>query len=82
MGRLLVRYQDTDAIRWGELEGHAPRQPSENVSVLPLAVHADTTSEIISAVDQTDLRREPRIEVSADQLLSPVTNDAQFLRKA
>jgi hypothetical protein len=53
MGRLLVRYRDTAAIRWGELEGHAPRQPNEIVSVLPLAVHADTTSEIISAVEQT-----------------------------
>ena len=37
MGRLLVRYRDTDAIRWGELEGSAPRQPNEAVSVLPLA---------------------------------------------
>jgi 2-keto-4-pentenoate hydratase/2-oxohepta-3-ene-1,7-dioic acid hydratase in catechol pathway len=78
MGRLLVRYRNTDAIRWGELEGHAPRQPNEIVSVLPLTVHADTTSDIISALDQTHVRREPKIEVSADQLLSPVTNDAQI----
>jgi len=40
MGTLLVRYRDTNAIRWGELEGNAPRQPNEVLSVLPLASHA------------------------------------------
>jgi 2-keto-4-pentenoate hydratase/2-oxohepta-3-ene-1,7-dioic acid hydratase in catechol pathway len=78
MGRLLVRYRDTDAIRWGELEGNAPRQPNEVISVLPLACHASATSEVILALDQTDVKREPGIEVLANQLLSPVTNDAQI----
>ena len=50
----------------------------EVASVLPLASDAKTTSDIISSLDQADVRRGPRVEVSAEQLLSPVTTDAQI----
>jgi 2-keto-4-pentenoate hydratase/2-oxohepta-3-ene-1,7-dioic acid hydratase in catechol pathway len=78
MARLLVRYRDAGAIRWGELEGNPPRQPKEVASVLPLASDAKTTSDIITSLDQGDVRRGTRVEVSAEQLLSPVTTDAQI----
>ena len=60
MARLLVRYRDAGAIRWGELEGNPPRQPNEIASVLPLASDAKTTSDIITALDQADVRRGTR----------------------
>jgi 2-keto-4-pentenoate hydratase/2-oxohepta-3-ene-1,7-dioic acid hydratase in catechol pathway len=78
MARLLVRYRDAGAIRWGELEENPPRQPKEVASVLPLVPDAKTTSDILSWLDQADVRRGPRVRVSADQLLSPVTPDAQI----
>ena len=78
MARLLVRYRDAGAIRWGQLEGNPPRQPNEVASVLPLASDAKTTSDIITSLDQADVRRGTRVEVSAEQLLSPVTTDAQI----
>ena len=81
MARLLVRYRDAGAIRWGELEGTPPRQPKEVTSVLPLASDAKTTSDILSWLDRAEVGRGPRVEVSADRLLSPVTPDAQILRK-
>jgi len=38
MGTLLVRYRDTNAIRWGELERKCtPSNRNEVLSVLPLA---------------------------------------------
>ena len=84
MARLLVRYRDAGAIfdgaNWRE---SAPPTKNEVASVLPSASDAKTTSDIgVTSLDQADVRRGTRVEVFAEQLLSPVTTDAQILRKA
>ena len=56
MARLLVRYRDAGAIRWGELEGTPPRQPNEVASVLPLASDAKTSGELALVKIKFDFR--------------------------
>jgi 2-keto-4-pentenoate hydratase/2-oxohepta-3-ene-1,7-dioic acid hydratase in catechol pathway len=77
MGRLIVRYRDSNQIRWGELTGEPPSLPEDVVSVAPLSVAAETTAGLISALDDPAVVAvESERNILAKQLLSPVTPDA------
>lgn len=78
MGQLIVRYRHADQPRWGVLVGAAPVGPGDRVTLAPLVVDADTTSEFLAAQSSGALETEPAIEVKADQLLSPVTTDGSI----
>ena len=78
MGRLIVRYRDGDQTRWGELTGEAPSGPEDVVSVAPLGVAAETTAGLISALDDQVVAVGSKMELVANQLLSPVTSDASI----
>ena len=76
MSRLIVRYNDGDQTRWGELAGEPPSHPEDIVSVAPLSVVAETTAGLISALDDSVVTVESERKILAHQLLSPVTPDA------
>ena len=76
MGRLIVRYKDGDQTRWGELTGEPPTHPEDVVSVAPLALVAETTAGLISALDDQFVAVESETTMPASRLLSPVTSDA------
>jgi 2-keto-4-pentenoate hydratase/2-oxohepta-3-ene-1,7-dioic acid hydratase in catechol pathway len=76
LGKLIVRYTDGAAVRWGLLEGEAPAAPEDNIRVRPLAVDAVTTAELIEALEAGHGGVEDVAEISARSLLSPVTDDA------
>ncbi len=78
MGRLIVRYRDGEQVRWGELDGEPPVQPDDIVNVLPLAIEAATTADFIAAVDLAARPTGSAVQISADQLLSPITPDASI----
>ncbi len=79
MGRLIVRYRDGDQLRWGELEGEPPVQPDEIINIIPLAVEAVTTAQLIAAIDDASPAMGSVTQIAAGQLLSPVTPDASIL---
>jgi len=80
MSRLIVRYADHGAPRWGELVGPAPQRPNDGVELVPLAVPATTTAEfLLHAASLGPAEGQPAITIQAAALLSPVTPDAALI---
>ena len=77
MGRLIVRYEELGSVHWGELAGPPPTGPDDVVDVRPLALAAQTTSDLIAALSRGPATHAGRLQLNAAQLLSPVTRDAQ-----
>jgi len=77
----IARFRDGTNTRWGRLLGQAPLEASDVVELQPLEVEALTTRELLVAVEgqATLLSGGPTLRVSAAQLLSPVTPDAQLI---
>ena len=75
MGKLVVCYRDGGLVCWGELLGKAPRLAEDIIEVAPFVTEAKTTAEIITAFDKGALATRPAMQISAEQLLSPVTAD-------
>jgi len=78
----IVRYRDGTNTRWGRLVGQAPLDASDVVGNCNRSrLEAQTTREFLVAVEgQATLRSGgPALRVSAAQLLSPVTADAQLI---
>jgi len=78
MGKLVVRYRDGDALRWGLLEGDAPTAPEDRLTVRPLLSGAATTSALIDALEAGDVDSQEAVSISAAGLLSPITGDASI----
>ena len=77
MSRLIVRYADNGAVRWGELLGPAPQSADDAVRLVPLAVQCETTVEFLaqaSGLGSTD--ESHAVTIKAAALLSPVTSGA------
>jgi 2-keto-4-pentenoate hydratase/2-oxohepta-3-ene-1,7-dioic acid hydratase in catechol pathway len=79
MPTLLVRYQDADRIRWGWVSGRAPLHARDSVMVEPFVTPATTTRELLLSLESGGVVTEALPEVSARQLLSPVTSDAHLV---
>src|SRR5438445_12317380 len=79
MSRLIVRYRDGRAVRWGDLAGAAPRWPEDAVTVRPLSIGADTTAAFLSQTGAISAVHGPSVLIKASQLLSPVTPDASLV---
>ena len=78
MSRLIVRFVDDGAPRWGEIDDAPPTRPDDVLQVRTLAPGARTTSDLIAALKEQPAGAGAKLEVRADQLLSPVTSDAQI----
>src|SRR5438105_892440 len=80
MSRLIVRYREGSAARWGELAGAAPRSPQDAMTVKPLSTGADTTAAFLLLMGANAVVAEGTdVSVEASQLLSPVTPDASLV---
>jgi 2-keto-4-pentenoate hydratase/2-oxohepta-3-ene-1,7-dioic acid hydratase in catechol pathway len=79
MSRLIVRYQDAAAVRWGELEGAAPLSADDVVTIRPLSAGADTTAAFLTQIGAGSVARGPAALIGASQLLTPVTPDASLV---
>ncbi|MDR7156689.1 2-keto-4-pentenoate hydratase/2-oxohepta-3-ene-1,7-dioic acid hydratase in catechol pathway [Sphingobium xenophagum] len=75
MGRFIVRFWDGGIVRWAELASEPPVTRTDLIAVHALPVDARTTRELIEALNTTVGAAET-VEIRADQLLSPVTDDA------
>ncbi|WP_176594227.1 fumarylacetoacetate hydrolase family protein [Sphingobium sp. EM0848] len=78
MGQLIVRYRQGNEIRWGRLTGAAPLSAADSVTLAPLIVDVQTTAAFLAAHSARTLEEEEVIEISGDQLLSPVTSDGSI----
>ena len=78
---MIVRYRTDGRIRWGAVEGAAPRSANDSITIRPLDVDAGTTAELIEALEGGNMegRLLPAVRVTARALLSPVTPDASLI---
>ena len=78
---MIVRYKADGRIRWGTVEGPAPRSASDSITVRPLDIDAATTAELIESFEAADMegRLLSAVSVSARALLSPITRDASLI---
>ena len=79
MGRSIVRYQDGEEIRWGELLGKLPFAPDDALEIANLETAATTTSQVLEALGRGTAASERITRVQASKLLSPITSDATIL---
>ena len=79
MSRLIVRYREGSAVRWGDLDGFAPQSPDDAVTVKPLSIDADTTATFLSQMGANSVAHQPPEPIKASQLLSPVTPNASLV---
>ncbi len=79
MSRLIVRYREGSALRWGDLDGAAPRSPDDALTVRPLSIDADTTAAFLSQLSAGSVEHGATVSISASHLLSPVTPDAALV---
>ena len=79
MSRLIVRYREGNAVRWGDLDGAAPRSPDDAVTVRPLSIDADMTAVFLSQLGVGSVAHGAAVSIRASHLLSPVTPDASLV---
>jgi 2-keto-4-pentenoate hydratase/2-oxohepta-3-ene-1,7-dioic acid hydratase in catechol pathway len=78
MSNLIVRYESDGVVRWGRIEGDAPRSPADTVLVHPFADLASSTSDMIAAIDPGSATTLAPVSIPAEQLLSPITPTSQI----
>jgi len=78
MSRMIARYGDDGAVRWGELVGAAPHAATDDVALRPLLLQADTTASLLTQIG-APVERGPKVSVKASRLMSPVTPDAALV---
>jgi 2-keto-4-pentenoate hydratase/2-oxohepta-3-ene-1,7-dioic acid hydratase in catechol pathway len=78
---MIVRYRTDGRIRWGAVEGPAPRSASDSITIRALDTDAGTTAELIETLEGADIeaRLLAAVPVTARALLSPVTRDASLI---
>src|ERR1700756_1651459 len=78
---MIVRYRTDGRIRWGAVEGAAPRSANDSITIRPLNLDAGTTAELIEAFESADMERRllSAVPVTARALLSPITRDASLI---
>jgi 2-keto-4-pentenoate hydratase/2-oxohepta-3-ene-1,7-dioic acid hydratase in catechol pathway len=78
---MIVRYRTDGRIRWGAVEGPAPRSASDSITIRALDTDAGTTAELIETFEGADIeaRLLAAVPVTARALLSPVTRDASLI---
>lgn len=81
MTLMIVRYgADNGKPRWGKLVGDAPSGPDQTLAVVELDTEAETTGDLIAALDLGEIALDgAATEISAAALLSPVTQDATLV---
>lgn len=82
MARSFIRYSDNNTPRWGELAGAAPKLPTDQVILYPLAPGiGTTTAELVAQLDAGSSlgRSGETVTIAASQILSPVTTDSLAL---
>jgi 2-keto-4-pentenoate hydratase/2-oxohepta-3-ene-1,7-dioic acid hydratase in catechol pathway len=77
--RLLTRFLDGAAPRWGELVGKAPCVAGDLVDVAPLDIAASTTAELLTALDRNAVKPLAHTQIAARDMLSPITSDAALV---
>jgi 2-keto-4-pentenoate hydratase/2-oxohepta-3-ene-1,7-dioic acid hydratase in catechol pathway len=84
MARLVVRYREEGAVRWGYVEGDPPTHATDAVEIRPIDTHAATTADLIAALDAVPpaVTTGPSVRIMAKRLLSPVTTDATIFGQA
>jgi 2-keto-4-pentenoate hydratase/2-oxohepta-3-ene-1,7-dioic acid hydratase in catechol pathway len=78
---MIVRYRTDDRVRWGAVDGPAPRSANDSITIRPLDIDAGTTGELIEAFEKGDMERRllSAVPVTARALLSPITRDASLI---
>lgn len=81
MARSFIHYNDNGSPRWGELEGAAPKRPTDAVRLRPLAAAPASTAQLLTALDRGENlgNAADAVEVKGAALLSPVTSDAAIV---
>jgi len=79
VSKLIVRYSEGKAVRWGELVNASPRSADEEVTVKPLSISAETTAAFLSQRAGESVGRTTSKSIRASQLISPVTPDASLV---
>jgi 2-keto-4-pentenoate hydratase/2-oxohepta-3-ene-1,7-dioic acid hydratase in catechol pathway len=79
MPHLVVRYEDQGNIRWGRIEGDAPRSPTDSVAIRPYLEFTSSTNAFVEKIDPGKSPTGEKIELPARQLLSPITSGGQIL---
>jgi 2-keto-4-pentenoate hydratase/2-oxohepta-3-ene-1,7-dioic acid hydratase in catechol pathway len=77
--RLLIRFLDGTAPRWGELVGKAPCVADDPVDVVPFDTAATTTAELLAALDRDAVKPLAHVQIAAGKMLSPITPDAALV---
>ena len=77
--RLLIRFLDGTAPRWGELVGKAPCVADDSVDVVPFDTAATTTAELLAALDRDAVKPLAHVQIAAGKMLSPITPDAALV---
>ena len=78
MSRMIVRYGDDGAVRWGEVTGAAPHAAHDDVTLRPLLLHAQTTASLLDQIG-APAERGAEVSIKASRLMSPVTPDAALI---
>ena len=81
MSLLIVRYRDGNGVRWAKLTGAPPAHRTDMVEIAPIDTDAQTTADLIVALagDSVPADYGKAVQISAADLLSPVTTDARIL---
>ena len=81
MASMIVRYEDQGLLRWGVLTSPPPSRPDDVIEVVEVATEAGTTNGLLAALESDRRLAEQgrRLQISAKDLLSPITTDATLL---
>jgi len=81
MAMLIVRYKNGSKASWGRLTGQAPLCRQDMLELRRLPVEVETTAALITALEKNPQLAETGTpgRISAVNLISPITNDAQLV---
>jgi 2-keto-4-pentenoate hydratase/2-oxohepta-3-ene-1,7-dioic acid hydratase in catechol pathway len=80
MAVMIVRYLEANRARWGRLRGDAPTHAKDLVALEPIVTDQVSTGGLIAQLDSSaTLATTAAVNISASQLLSPITTDASLL---
>ncbi len=81
MAMLIVRYRNGSKVAWGRVTGQAPLSRQDMLELRRLPVEVETTAALITALEKNPQLAETGTpgRISAVNLLSPITNDAQLV---
>jgi len=81
MGVMIVRFGEGNESRWGRVVGDAPTGPETPINIVPLDTRAETTGDLIAAVEHNRslLEGGRPLRFLGGALRSPITTDARLL---